>query len=409
MKIKNFTFKSDNKDFIDELDRENIAELYVKFINTLDGHHVIGLDAPWGSGKSTLINYMCENFEKNQDAFVKYNAWENDYTKEPLISLMSDIFTEFQDKKYIGIDKMKNQISKISSIGKKGATALIKGASRILLGESGSNDAIAAVKETGKIFVEDNIDNLFKDIDESKKSRIEFKEELIKYTNQILKEKNKDKLIIIIDELDRCRPTFAIELLENIKHLFDIENIVFFIAVDSKQLAESIKEVYGNGFDADTYLHRFFDFELHLKRDSIGFYFYKNIEKHLMNNFIEVEQFAEESSIIFNLTIRDINKIINEAYILKKLFSQANQHIGGGTINFQPKIFLLLLILKYKNQDLYKYLKEAKKNLNNQDFINKFSEKTDIIRFMGTYINLEKDSENIILILEAIRRIEETI
>ncbi len=343
----NFTFKSDSKDFTDELGREDIAELYVKFINELDGHHVVALDAPWGSGKSTLIDYMCEYFKNTEDVFVKYNAWENDYTEEPLISLMSDIFTEFKDKEYIGIDKMKNHISKISKVGKKGATALLKGASRILLGESGSNDAIEAVKEASKIFVEDNVDNLFKDIEESKKSRKEFKEELIKYTKNILNEKNRNKLIIIIDELDRCRPTFAIELLENIKHLFDIQNIVFFISIDKEQLSEAIKSVYGQGFDSYTYLHRFFDLELHLPKNKLS-NFFKTIIK---SRFSQIDLDTSDYDVLlsnaikcFNLSIRDFQRIANEIfslYLLEKIKVD------------DVKICIYFLILKYKEPEVY--------------------------------------------------------
>lgn len=335
----------------DKFSRRELAKKYAKFIRDLDGHHVVALDAPWGSGKSTLLEFMCKNFEefRNKDVFVKYNAWENDYTEEPLISLMSDVFAEFKDKKYIGIDKMKNQISSIVKVGKKSITALLKGGTRIALGEGGSNDAIEAVKEASKIFVDDNVDNLFKDIDKSKKSRKEFKEELRKYTNSILEEKGKDKLIIIIDELDRCRPTFAIELLENIKHLFDIEKIVFLIAVDTNQLTESIKSVYGNGFDAQTYLHRFFDIELWLNNKDLQ----KHFVEQIMNKFPEefkVPYFKSNISLItisknifeyFNLTIRDINKIINEYYVL--------YHLKLATFK-NMDIYLYILILKNKSK-----------------------------------------------------------
>ena len=239
----------------DNLNREKLAKDYTTFLNKLQGNHVIALDAPWGSGKSKFIDFMCSKFDENKDVYVKYNAWENDYTNEPLISLMSDIFRGFENKQYIGVDEMKGLVSKISNIGLKSLSAITKGATRIVLGEGGSEDATEAIKEIGRIFVDDNVDSLFKTIDESKKSRTEFKIQLDKYTKQILEEKTKTKLFIIIDELDRCKPTFAIELLESIKHLFDIEEIVFFIAVDRTQLAESIKSIYGQGFDSDTYLH----------------------------------------------------------------------------------------------------------------------------------------------------------
>ncbi|WP_026804715.1 KAP family P-loop NTPase fold protein [Aliarcobacter lanthieri] len=411
MSEQTFVFKSDNKDSTDDLGRKNVASLYVKFINALDGHHVIALDAPWGSGKSTLIDYMCKDFEENKDIFVKYNAWENDYTEEPLLSLMSDLNQQFQVKKYIGKDDYKSFVPHMVKATKLFTKGVLKGVSKVILGTEATTDIGNACIEVSSAITDEVANNIFKDIDESKKSRKEFKEELKQYTNQILKEKEKEKkgakLIIIIDELDRCRPTFAIELLENIKHLFDIENIVFFIAVDNKQLAESIRAVYGNGFDADTYLHRFFDFELHLKRDSIGDYFYKKIKEKFINYFPNADNFAKDSSETFNLTIRDINKIVNEAFILNKLFNQA--YSENDTLFFPLKIFLLILILKYKNQDLYLYFKETKATFNNQDLINKFGTKTDIKRFMETHINLNNDEESISLILKTIKRIEETL
>lgn len=405
-----FKLKNDTKDFTINLGREKIAELYANFINTLDGHHVIALDSPWGNGKSTLIDFICTNFETNKNVFIKYNAWENDYTEEPLISLMSDILTEFESKEYIGIDKMKNQISSIRKVGKKSITALLKGGAKILIGESASNDITEVFKEAGKIFIDDNSNDLFKDIDESKKSRKEFKEELKKYTNSILKEKNKDKLIIIIDELDRCRPTFAIELLENIKHLFDIENIIFLIAIDSKQLAESIKAVYGNGFDANTYLHRFFDFELHLKKDSIGDYFYNKIIDNLgIIRIDNLELFAKDTVKTFNLTIRDINKIVNEFYLLKKINDRQNPTFR---IILEEKYLLFFLIIKVKNQELFKVFKQTKGNLTDKILNNVIDLDANLRLFMHAHFHygvIFNDTNMIEKIEKVIQRIEETL
>ncbi|MGL5524761.1 MAG: KAP family P-loop NTPase fold protein [Aeromonas veronii] len=63
---------------------------------------------------------------------------------------------------------------------------------------------------------------------------------------------------ILIDELDRCRPSYAVEMLETIKHIFDIKGVVFVLATDTEQLQHAIKVIYGDGFDAESYLGRFF-------------------------------------------------------------------------------------------------------------------------------------------------------
>lgn len=71
-------------------------------------------------------------------------------------------------------------------------------------------------------------------------------------------------MIVVIDELDRCRPSYAVELLEVAKHLFAVDHIVFVMAVNRSELAHSIKSLYGNDFDAQGYLRRFFDVDFQL-------------------------------------------------------------------------------------------------------------------------------------------------
>jgi len=66
-------------------------------------------------------------------------------------------------------------------------------------------------------------------------------------------------MFIVIDELDRCKPSFAVGLLEAIKHIFGIPGICVVVATNMDQLAHTVKAVYGEGFDARTYLQRFFN------------------------------------------------------------------------------------------------------------------------------------------------------
>ncbi len=71
-------------------------------------------------------------------------------------------------------------------------------------------------------------------------------------------------LVVFVDELDRCRPDFAIKLIEVVKHLFDVPGVCFVVSTNMKQLSESVRAVYGGGFDAAHYLQRFFDLTYHL-------------------------------------------------------------------------------------------------------------------------------------------------
>ena len=79
-------------------------------------------------------------------------------------------------------------------------------------------------------------------------------------------------MVFFVDELDRCRPTYAVELLERIKHLFEVDNIVFVLALSTGQLESSIRSLYGDGLDAPGYLRRFIDLEYPLREPAADVY-----------------------------------------------------------------------------------------------------------------------------------------
>lgn len=70
---------------------------------------------------------------------------------------------------------------------------------------------------------------------------------------------NRYPVVIVIDELDRCRPNYAIQLLEVTKHFFSIDNVMFVLAINRRELEHSIRAIYGHQFNAQHYLNRFFD------------------------------------------------------------------------------------------------------------------------------------------------------
>jgi hypothetical protein len=96
---------------------------------------------------------------------------------------------------------------------------------------------------------------------EAKQSAKQFNHSLQELANALWKAKNQKPIIILIDELDRCRPSYAIELLETAKHIFGVDRVVFVLAVNRAELAHSVKALYGNEFDAEGYLRRFFDID----------------------------------------------------------------------------------------------------------------------------------------------------
>ncbi len=66
-------------------------------------------------------------------------------------------------------------------------------------------------------------------------------------------------IVVMVDELDRCSPEYSVEMLQLLEHVFCAEHVVFVIAVNLSELTHSIRSFYGQGFNAEGYLERFFD------------------------------------------------------------------------------------------------------------------------------------------------------
>lgn len=116
----------------------------------------------------------------------------------------------------------------------------------------------------------------------------EFHSSLGKAIEKLNGDGKKSQIVMFVDELDRCRPTYAVDLLERIKHLFNIDNVIFVISLDKQQLHISLSAVYGQDINSDEYLRRFIDLEYMLpKPDAEAF------TNNLFNRF-EFAKFFEK-------------------------------------------------------------------------------------------------------------------
>lgn len=58
---------------------------------------VLNLDAEWGYGKTFFLNRFSEDL-KSDHIVLRYNAWANDYAKDPLLSFISHITIELTEQ-----------------------------------------------------------------------------------------------------------------------------------------------------------------------------------------------------------------------------------------------------------------------------------------------------------------------
>ncbi len=273
-KVRPIEIPDDNPFQNDKLKRASEIKNLSNLVENMNPPTVLSINSPWGTGKTTFIKMWKSYLNSKNVVSLYFNAWETDFAEDPLVAFLGEMNSslgDFLSKK----GKRNDAWEKTKEVGthlvKKGIPALIK----VLT--SGVIDTEKIIEEEAAKLAEGLSKDAISAYEDTKKYITKFKINLRKVVEGACTENKKKSLIIFVDELDRCRPTYAIELLERIKHLFDIERIIFILSLDKEQLSHSVKSVYGSDFEATGYLRRFIDIEYSLKtpdkRSYINFLF----------------------------------------------------------------------------------------------------------------------------------------
>jgi hypothetical protein len=239
----------------DRLDRARYAEFLTNYL-AAEGkqrNYVLNLNAEWGAGKTWFIKRWYMELKAHYPT-VYIDAWQQDFSDDPLLTVISSIIEQL--KAEAGSPQLSPYLStKLASLLKATAPivtkALFKKVSGINIDEV---QEVITADDAGKL-----VESLFQDTRKKTEAVQLLKHEIKQWVEAIIgKKKKQTPAFILIDELDRCRPSYAVEMLETIKHIFDIQGVVFVLATDTEQLQHAIKVIYGDGFDAESYLGRFF-------------------------------------------------------------------------------------------------------------------------------------------------------
>jgi len=216
---------------------------------------VLAVNGKWGTGKTTFMKMWQAALPPVKYSAVYFNAWETDYFSDPLTAILGELGEISQNS-----ETFKSVCVAIGKFAAAAGGAALKGIIRKTTGIDSDvvGDAIDSVKSS----MQSSLD----DYKEQKQSLSEFKKKLSEY----VADQGDKTVVFIIDELDRCNPHYAVRVLEIVKHLFDVPNICFVLAIDKSQLECSIKGFYGSGeIDAANYLRRFIDIEFSLPKPDI--------------------------------------------------------------------------------------------------------------------------------------------
>ncbi len=334
----------------DKLNRESIADNLENIIDATNDSMVLSIDASWGNGKTTFIKMWKQKIDNEKKYKALYfNAWENDDCEDPLLALIGEITDSL---------KSKEENSKIiDGIKQYGKPLLKKTIPTVLkIATSGVIDIAGIGSSDQKKYLADFAGHMgdFDTYGEQKESKENFKKKLA----EMQVDENK-KIIFFIDELDRCRPTFAVEMLEKIKHLFSIDNFIFILSLDRRQLSCSVRTLYGQEIDAIGYLRRFIDIEFMLPEPNRTEYTELLIDKYKLKNKNSkyFEYYLKLVIDAYNLSLRDIEKLFHYLSLLMPctiIFKPVEPNYKNIYLHALGVIYSLLPVLKIKNPELYK-------------------------------------------------------
>ncbi len=296
-----------------------------------EGSFTFSITGIWGSGKTTFINILKEQYSsKNNSAksIIIFEPWKSDTSD----SIVKGFFAMLRDE-------LSNYIPNISST--------IDQYVELLLDEESGKPLKIIGKSLHGIFNEDK--NPY---------------ELIK---EIL-ERTKHKTVVFIDDIDRLNAAEIKEVLRLIRNTANFPYIQFIVAYDKNYVCETLKN---NGINTpDRYLEKFFNVEMSLPKseervicnelltriqETVHTIWELEKEDTKITNMVYYRPDNPINSIIDNNlvtqvlhTIRDVIRFHNSFYLLAKAYKDQS---AEKEVCFQDLFFLELL--RYRYLDIY--------------------------------------------------------
>lgn len=318
------------------IDNKPFSKHLTKFLNSKsDDGYVLNLNAEWGAGKTTFLQCWYNELSQNHPV-VYFDAWKSDFSKDAMLALVDCFQGQLKNPRSDNKKFAKGLLEKSSHFIRKAAPAMAVGYVKHKTGIPGDVSLFEDARETlGFDIAENECGEALKEVLKSlveQRQKVEgiteFKSTLEEMAVSLIKSLEGSEtpkvypIYILVDELDRCRPSYAIEIIENIKHFFDTKKFVFVIATDTGQLQHSIKAVYGQGFDAYSYLSRFFHKTVTLPPPSTELYLKSRLEPIIGDDFSFNDPHIKQMLVsIFdwhNMTsLREVDKVIQDIEIAK--------------------------------------------------------------------------------------------
>ena len=239
----------------DLFDIDGYQRALVEFIKGAEAPLTIALQGEWGSGKTSLMNYLKANLTQNNATYygIEINTWHYSMFCTPeqavgeiLCGILKQmgVFAEDQKEFYKKIGAISQQVLKFAST----ASLNILGQT-IGIDEVGSSLAEASKScKNGKSNI--SVDDIRPASSIIEKLKTNIRNEIDKTFSQTEDNSNNSKaapkgFLFFIDDLDRIDPPLAVKILELLKNIFDLPRCIFVLAIDYDVVVKGLKPKFG--------------------------------------------------------------------------------------------------------------------------------------------------------------------
>lgn len=309
-----------------------------QFIKNCDTPMTISIQGDWGSGKTSMMNMICEKMEADISP-VWFNTWQFSqfsFGNSLVFSMMTVLLN--------GLGCEKESINKVLG----GVLRFTK------------NVAIGTVDHFVGGYAADKVNDIL-----TPEATVDYANEIIQLkerfqaaVNKKIAVDKKSRVVVFVDDLDRLQPAKAIELLEVLKLFLDCENCVFVLAVDYEVVTMGIKQKFGEDVSKEKG-RSFFDkiiqlpFKMPVAQYDIKKYVADSLERMQLKNDEETLGLFErliQNSIGFNP--RSMKRLFNTYQLLYIISANSAKDVDE---NIRQRVLFASICLQMSYENAYRH------------------------------------------------------
>ncbi|HSW59792.1 MAG TPA: P-loop NTPase fold protein, partial [bacterium] len=296
--------------------------------------------------------------------------FQNDFNDDPFVALSSHIISCVNGR----LSSVRKFKKTAVNVGAALSGVLVKGGAGFLSAGAVKGNDLEKVSDALFSGSSDLIQGYIKEKFNLYKKAQSSLDSLKSSLSEVIQSFPNKKLVFIIDELDRCRPDYAIGVLERIKHFFEVDGLIFVIAMNRKQIESYVEGQFGSGVDANLYLQKFINYECSLPKESGAYGRTPDLVKfctsyYVSHDFVDKEGNTDRGNELFHPFCRVPSFLAKVLKMTPREIQDSMRNIAvchsciPGYDGYSTVLVAFLSVIKVKRPTLYTKFKELSVSL----------------------------------------------